>query len=75
MVRQLGDVDETLNTLEPFFDQVSSATIIRHLEVDPDLDPIRDDPRFTAMLAGAKKRLGIVDSAPAAAMPPPATTA
>jgi adenylate cyclase len=75
MVRQLGDVDETLNTLKPFFDQVSSATIIRHLEVDPDLDPIRDDPRFTAMLAGAKKRLGIVDFAPAAAMPPPATTA
>ena len=28
MVRQLGDVDETLNTLEPFFERVSSATIM-----------------------------------------------
>jgi adenylate cyclase len=75
MVRQLGDVDETLNTLEPFFEQVSSATIIRHLEVDPDLDPIRGDQRFKTMLAGAKKRLGITDSAPATEMPPPPTPA
>ena len=75
MVRQLGDLDETLNTLEPFFEQVSSATIIRHLEVDPDLDPIRGDQRFRTMLAGAKKRLGITDTAPAAEMPPPSTAA
>jgi len=32
---------------------------IRHLEVDPDLDVIRDDARFKDMLAGAKQRLGI----------------
>ena len=76
MVRQLGDIDETLNTLEPFFEQVTSATIIRHLEVDPDLDPIRNDPRFQTMLAGAKRRLGIGDtgSQPAAPQDMPKAT-
>jgi adenylate cyclase len=59
MVRQLGDVDETLNTLEPFFERVSSATIMRHMEVDPDLNPLRSDPRFQKMFAATKQRLGI----------------
>jgi adenylate cyclase len=54
---------------------VTSTTILRHLEVDPDLNPIRDDPRFTNMLAAAKKRLGITDSAPAAEAPAPSTPA
>jgi hypothetical protein len=32
---------------------------------DPDLDSLRDDPRFQKMLADAKKRLGINDTAAA----------
>jgi adenylate cyclase len=63
ILRQLGDLDEALNTLAPFFEIVSSTTIMRHLEVDPDLDPLRDHPRFNEMLAAAKKRLGIESSA------------
>jgi adenylate cyclase len=59
MVRQLGDIDETLNTLEPFFERVGSLTIMRHMEVDPDLDPLRSDPRFKQMFDAAKKRLGM----------------
>ena len=35
------------------------------VEADPDLDPLRDDPRFKAMLAKAKKRLGIDEKVPA----------
>jgi len=66
MVRQLGDVDETLNTLQPFFERVTSATIMRHMEVDPDLDPLRNDPRFKQMFAAAKTRLGITEPAAAA---------
>ena len=66
MVRQLGDVDETLNTLQPFFERITSATIMRHMEVDPDLDPLRNDPRFKQMFAAAKKRLGITEPAAAA---------
>jgi hypothetical protein len=32
---------------------------IRHLEVDPDLDAIREAPRFKDMLAATKQRLGM----------------
>jgi len=59
IVRQLDDADEALDILQPFFERLNSTTLIRHLEVDPDLDPIRDHPRFKEMLAAAKKRLGI----------------
>jgi hypothetical protein len=36
-----------------------SATHIRHAEVDPDLETLRNDPRFNEMLLAAKKRLGL----------------
>jgi len=29
--------------------------------IDPDLDPIRDDPRFKAMIAKAEARLAMVE--------------
>jgi adenylate cyclase len=53
------DPESALDLLGPFFERVTSATHIRHLESDPDLDKIRDHPRFQKMLAGAKERLGI----------------
>jgi hypothetical protein len=36
---------------------------MRHLEVDPDLDPIRKLPRFQEMLEATRKRLGITSAA------------
>jgi adenylate cyclase len=59
IVRQLGDIDETLDTLEPFFQRVNSPTLMRHMEADPDFHTIRNEPRFKAMLASAKQRLGM----------------
>jgi adenylate cyclase len=56
---ELEDLDAAVEILQPFFEKVQSPMHIRHLEVDPDLDPIRDDPRFKQMLAAAKKRLGM----------------
>ena len=61
IVRQLGDINETLETLEPFFARINSTTLMRHVEVDPDLDPIREEPRFKEMVAAAKQRLGIAE--------------
>jgi adenylate cyclase len=63
LIRQLGDADEAIATLGPFFDKVNSTTLLRHMEVDPDLDPLRRDPRFDEMFARAKKRLGMAEPA------------
>jgi adenylate cyclase len=63
IIRQLDDVDEALDTFQPFFERLNSRTLMRHLEVDPDLDPVRKLPRFKEMLAAAKKRLGMEASA------------
>ena len=61
----LHDPEGALEALQPYFLHTSSTTEIRHVEADPDLDPIRDDPRFKDMLAAAKNRLGL--DAPASA--------
>ena len=41
--------------------RIDSPGQIRHAEIDPDMDSLRDDPRFKTMLAGAKQRLGMVE--------------
>jgi adenylate cyclase len=61
----LGDPQTAIDTLQLFFEKVNSPMHIRHLEVDPDLDPIREDPRFKEMLADTKQRLGITAQASA----------
>ena len=65
LLRKIGDLDEALDTLEPFFKAVTSNTWIWHAEADPDLDPIRDEARFKEMLGSAKQRLGLTESAAA----------
>ena len=67
LIQEIGAVDEALKTFEPFFQRLNSSTHMRHIEVDPDVDPIRDDPRFKEMLAAAKERLGMTPDAAAAA--------
>ena len=58
LIRQLGDCDQAVEVLAPFFERLNSTTLLRHLEVDPDLHPIRGDARFQQMLASARDRLG-----------------
>ena len=57
LTSQLHDPDRAIEVLEPYFETTLSATHIRHAEVDPDLDRLREDPRFKEMLAAAKQRL------------------
>ena len=59
-VRPLQAVESSgaLKLLAPYFENVPTMTQVKHADVDPDLDPIRNDPRFQRMVADAKTRLG-----------------
>jgi adenylate cyclase len=56
---KLGDSAEAINALRPYFESATGASQIAHAEADPDLDPLRDDPRFKEMLSTAKQRIGM----------------
>jgi len=59
---EFGDFEEAIETLGPFFERINSTIWMRHADADPDLDPIRDDPRFKKMLGSAKERLGMAQA-------------
>jgi adenylate cyclase len=63
LAHDLDDPEGALEALVPYFELTSSTTEIRHAEADPDLDGIRQDPRFKTMLASAKQRLGMAEAA------------
>jgi adenylate cyclase len=50
------DKEAALEMIRPAFEQMG-AGLIHHAKIDPDLDLIRDDPRFQEMLAAAEKRV------------------
>lgn len=58
-----GDNEGALRQLER---SLATAGVfhIGMAEADPDLDPLRGEPRFVALLARAKKRLGIEEEVP-----------
>jgi adenylate cyclase len=54
-----SDLDAAMDLLEQYFDRLQSPAYIRHAEIDPDMDPLREHPRFVTMIASAKERLGM----------------
>jgi adenylate cyclase len=66
---ELDDPEGAIEAIRPFFEKTTSTTVLRHLDVDPDLDPIRDDPRFKAMVATARARLGLDEAPPGLEIP------
>jgi len=56
LIAELHDVDAALDLLAPAFEQMRIEAV-NWAKSDPDLDPIRDNPRFKAMLAAAEARL------------------
>jgi adenylate cyclase len=57
LANYVKDKDAALEILRSLFEQIG-AGLISHAKVDPDLDSIRDDPRFKEMLAAAEQRVG-----------------
>jgi adenylate cyclase len=56
MANNLNDKEAALEMLGPAFEKMGTG-LVNHAKIDPDLDPIRDDPRFKEMLATAEQRL------------------
>jgi adenylate cyclase len=54
--RILGDADSALEMLGPVFEG-GDVGFVKHAKADPDLDTLRDDPRFVAMVSAAEARL------------------
>ncbi|MFL6830246.1 MAG: TIR domain-containing protein [Sphingomicrobium sp.] len=56
----VGDVEGALDMLEPMMPRQSRSLMITML-ADPDMDPLRDHPRFKRMVAEAMKRTGLTE--------------
>jgi len=61
LATDLNDSDRAIEVLEPLFRTTTGVTHVRHAEADPDLDPLRDDPRFKQMIDQVRERLGMSD--------------
>jgi adenylate cyclase len=56
----VGDLEGALDMLEPIFPRQSRSLLIS-LFADPDMDPLREHPRFKRMVAEAMKRTGVTE--------------
>jgi adenylate cyclase len=52
-----SDLNGALDLLDEYFKRIESPGNINHAEIDPDMDLLREDPRFVEMVSAAKKRL------------------
>jgi adenylate cyclase len=62
MVMELDDPEGALDALQPYFDLVMSPIHVKHLEADPDMDSLRNHPRFKEMLERTRRRLKIPEA-------------
>ena len=56
----VGDLDAALDMLEPMMPRQSRSLMLTML-ADPDMDPLREHPRFKRMVADAMKRTGLTE--------------
>jgi adenylate cyclase len=59
LATDLNDPDRAIDVLRPYFSTTLGVTHIRHAEVDPDLNGVRNDSRFKQMLDEARERLAM----------------
>jgi len=56
----VGDLEGALDMLEPLMPR-TSRSLIMSLLADPDMDPLREHPRFKRMVAEAMERTGVTE--------------
>ena len=60
-VLHFHDPDTALDLLAPVFASIPRS-LLRHAAVDPDLNSLRDDPRYVAMVQAAERRTASADA-------------
>ena len=60
---KLGDADTAVDLIEPWIDQVSRGWLM-WMRSDNSLDPIREHPRFVALMERGARRLAAEKVAP-----------
>ena len=56
LTKNLNDNDAALDLLASFAEQLPPA-MVKYLRLDTDLDPLRDDPRFEALVLREEQRI------------------
>jgi len=70
----LRDTDAAIDLLGPYFERVSVSEL-KHCRADPDMDPLRDDPRFEQMATAAGARLAASGAITPSLQSPPVAAA
>jgi adenylate cyclase len=68
VINELGDVEGGLDLLLPLYETIGTE-LVNWGKTDPDLDSVRDHPRFIAMAAAAEARLAAKNATGPAAVP------
>jgi adenylate cyclase len=58
LAKHLEDTDAAIELLASFTDRAPPA-LVKYLRLDPDLDSLRDDPRFEQLVVAAEKRIAL----------------
>jgi len=61
LVTAMNDHDTAIELLRPYMTHANAGQML-HLAADPDLDPVREDPRFQALIAEAQARIAAAEA-------------